>query len=202
MTYHRHRVLTVTNHCVITVSAVTGEKCLSLSEVLSIPRRHPLYAKRVPEDAPSSKETVWHFTDKAALAEAVEAALQAGQLKDIGPPYWSPSGGSGSGKSVCFPYHAVDNRRMRAEFASMLGDKALLDPPLGPQTVVASIFSASKMCRSLEIFTDLVELAGAICLPIGATALQRMPPCFVRGSRRMYRQGCRQSSLHWPSIGR
>ena len=100
---------------------------------------------------------------KADLYVAVESALRDRRAEVVNGVYWSPSGGTSSGVPLYFPTDTAENHAQRRLLAEDMRSFDIFDA----RTVAVILHGGSHMYRSLEIFTELVELCGGTPLPLG-----------------------------------
>jgi phenylacetate-CoA ligase len=132
-----------------------------LQQIFEAARSHPFYGEALRgvarfEDCP--------VLEKPALYEAVRRALEDPAFRR--GTYFSPSGGTTSGRPLYFPTDIRENKRQRRLLARRLKVAGLL----GDTTIALNLFPGTRMYRALEIFNDYCELCGATVLPVGAQA--------------------------------
>jgi phenylacetate-CoA ligase len=132
-----------------------------LQRIFEAARAHPFYREALRdvrrfEDCP--------VLEKPALYELVRQSLADPAFRR--GTYFSPSGGTTTGRPLYFPTDVRENKRQRRLLARHLKAAGIL----GDTTIALNLFPCARMYRSLEILNDFCEMCGATVLPVGAGA--------------------------------
>lgn len=127
----------------------------TLEEIKERVKTHPLY-QPFPEDYFSK-----HTITKAHFVRTIE------HVEQEDPNFWngsyiSLSGGTG-GAGEYFPSDIRENKLQRWTLAKQMIEFRVFSP----DRVYCNMFVASNMYRSMEIFNEFCEIAGATVLPMG-----------------------------------
>jgi len=149
----------------------------SVQAILELATKHPLYAASTPVRA--------HRLDQWPILQKQDLHARFSTLRKEMPKswwshvYWSPSGGSSNpnGLPTFMVSDVKENHEQRRRLGRQMGglgeatDDHLdtTSQVLSQDTVALNLFSGSGMYRSLEIFNEFCDEAGATCLPASFT---------------------------------